>query len=462
MGTYEIISILGKGGMSTVYKGVQPSLDRLVAIKVLPLQFAKQDNLLARFERESSIIANLNHANIIQVIDRGTSHGTYYIVMELVEGCSLDELVEQKDLPIYQVVNICMKVAMAMEYAHSKGVVHRDIKPGNVLISSENGSVKVTDFGIAHFSEEQLSGRALTQEYTAIGTMDYMAPEQKRNARNCNARSDIYSFGVMLYEVLTGRVPAGHFKEPQELRDDTPPLLNRTVLRCLNDDPADRYASFSEIISELKRLTQKELVYREALAKMAQSVRHIPKKAKTIFSKRAKALTNPNWNRKGVILGSAVILAAILFIIFLPAGILDRGTSEQHALKTEAAHSVPQSEQQASKTAAAHSVLKSEDSGTKIQLDSKAQSPTSPKPQPAAGARVIGGEVVSMAFAFSMPFGKKRGTMVVKDSNGKEHTVHIGRKTAYVPKRYPKVGDKVTIKRIKRKGEWAATQVLFQ
>ena len=290
IGHYDIVEILGSGGMSTVYKGIQPSLNRSVAIKVLPLQLAKEDELVDRFERESSIIANLNHPNVIQIFDRGIDEGNYYIVMEHVEGGGLDELIEKKRLPIYQVVNIAVQIAKGLEYAHSKGVVHRDIKPSNILISSESDTVKISDFGIAKFAEEQLSDRMLTREKVAIGTADYMSPEQRRDSRNIDGRSDIFSFGVLLYEMVVGRLPVGRFRNLHELRDDTPPLLNQIVLRCLQEDPDDRYPSFTGVIADLNRLTQKGLVYREALKRIAESVVPLGKKATTAFTDRFSRL----------------------------------------------------------------------------------------------------------------------------------------------------------------------------
>ncbi len=286
IGSYDIVGLLGSGGMSTVYKGIQASLRRSVAIKVLPLQPSGGDDLIDRFERESSIVASLNHPNIIQIIDRGADEGHYFIVMEYVDGCSLDQEIERKRLPIYQIVNIALQIASGMEYAHSKGVVHRDIKPANILISRESGTAKVTDFGIAKMSETELSGRTLTREQVAMGTVDYMSPEQRRDSRNIDARSDIFSFGVLLFEMVTGRVPVGRFRDLHDLRDDTPPLLNRIALRCLQEDPGDRYPTFAEVIGDLKRLTEKEMVYREILARVKASVLHAPKKAKTAVSGR--------------------------------------------------------------------------------------------------------------------------------------------------------------------------------
>jgi serine/threonine protein kinase len=318
IGQYAIDGVLGSGGMSTIYKGIQPSLNRPVAIKVLPLHLAKDDELVDRFERESSIIATLNHPNIIQIIDRGTDKGHYFIVMELIEGCSLDELIRDKRLPVYQVVSIAMQIAMGIEHAHSKGVVHRDIKPSNVLISSDSGAIKLTDFGIAKLAEEHLADRMLTRDQVAMGTADYMSPEQRRDSRHIDQRSDIFSFGVLLYEMHTGRIPVGRFREPHQLRDDTPPLLNQIILRCLHDEPEDRYQTFTEVIADLNKLTQRGLVYRKALARMSESVSHFQRKVKTTLTGKD---TSPLWSR--VLRLTGVILLAIALITFLSIAIID-------------------------------------------------------------------------------------------------------------------------------------------
>jgi len=327
IGHYDIESILGSGGMSTVYKGIQPSLNRSVAIKVLPLHMAEDKELVERFERESSIIASMNHPNIIQIFDRGTDKGHYYIVMEHVQGCGMDELAEARKLPIHQIVNIARQLANGLEYAHSKGVVHRDIKPSNILISTDSGIAKITDFGIAKLAEDQLTDRMLTREQTAIGTADYMSPEQRRDSSTIDKRTDIFSFGVLLYEMLTGRIPVGRFRDPQELRDDTPPLLNQIVMRCLQEDRRDRYASFAEVLVVLNRLTQHGVAYREALARMSDSVFHIKKKAKTAFSHR---VTDVAWRKRLKVAGVSVISAAVVVVLVtVIVDALDRGPSKE-------------------------------------------------------------------------------------------------------------------------------------
>ncbi len=304
--------------MATVYQAIQPSLDRPVAIKVLNLKLARNSELIARFERESTTVAKLSHPNIIQVIDRGEERGHYYIVMEYVDGHGLDDLIRSGRIPIYQVVGIAIQVARAIEHAHSRGVIHRDIKPANVLIAGDTGTVKVTDFGIAHLAEQRISDHTLTQAQISMGTVEYMSPEQRRDARRVDARSDIFSFGVLLYEMVAGRPPVGRFRELHEIRDDTPPQLSRIVVRCLQEDPAERYPSFTELLGDLQKLSEKEIVYREALAKAAHSVMKVPRKAKTAISKRTTRLFGLHGAGRRPLLwafgGAAVVLLVVLLI----------------------------------------------------------------------------------------------------------------------------------------------------
>ena len=319
IGPFQVTRTIAQGGMATVYQAIQPSLDRPVAIKVLNLKLARNSELIARFERESTTIAKLSHPNIIQVIDRGEEHGHYYIVMEYVDGHGLDDRIRSGRIPVYQAVGIAIQVARAIEHAHSRGVIHRDIKPANVLIAGDTGTVKVTDFGIAHLAEQRISDHTLTQAQISMGTVEYMSPEQRRDARRVDARSDIFSFGVLLYEMLAGRPPVGRFRELHEVRDDTPPQLSRIVVRCLHEDPAERYPSFTELLADLQKLAEKEIVYREALAKAAHSVMKVPRKAKTAISRRTTRLFGLHGPRRRLLLyalgGMAVVLLVVLLIL---------------------------------------------------------------------------------------------------------------------------------------------------
>jgi serine/threonine protein kinase len=258
---YQLISVVGGGGMAQVYKARDNILGRIVAVKVLREQYASDAQFVARFRREAQAAANLSHPNIVNVYDVGQDGDMYYIIMEYIAGTSVKELITQSaPLPIDQAVSIAAQILAGLEYAHRNGLIHRDIKPQNVLITPEGG-VKVTDFGIA----KSVSDLGLTEAGLALGTAHYFSPEQARGERVV-PQSDIYAVGVTLYEMLTGRLPFEsesavglaykHIGEPppppRDLVPSIPPRLNNIVLRALAKDPQDRFTSAAEMEKALR------------------------------------------------------------------------------------------------------------------------------------------------------------------------------------------------------------------
>jgi len=254
MGHFQILEKIGQGGMAEVYKGVQPSLNRPVAIKILPEQFSKSEELLTRFEREATVIAQLNHSGIVQVIDRGKEGDTLYIVMEYVEGDGLDDVIRERRLPLAKVVRYSMQICDALEYAHNSGVIHRDLKPSNILIDRQSDRAKIADFGIAALETTGGAVATLTMDNTSLGTMNYMSPEQRMDAHKVTHMADLFSFGVILYEMLTGELPVGHFKLPSFLRPDVPIGFDTVIKKCLATNPVDRFQNAREINEHLERL----------------------------------------------------------------------------------------------------------------------------------------------------------------------------------------------------------------
>ena len=253
IGGYEVIEKVGNGGMGTVYKGRQVSLDRPVAVKVLSEKLADVDEVLERFNRESLIIARLNHPNIIHVIDRGiTPEGMPYFVMEYVEGTNLAQAVRGGDFDTNRKLDVIIQVCKALSYAHKNRVIHRDIKPANVLIDTE-GNALVLDFGIAKFFGD---GGYQTSTDMVMGTIHYMSPEQQTDTSQVTTASDLYSLGVLMYELFTGAKPLGRFKRPRELDPGIPQALEEVILRCLEPNPKDRFASANEISERLLKLLQ--------------------------------------------------------------------------------------------------------------------------------------------------------------------------------------------------------------
>jgi len=250
---YEVLAFLGRGGMGAVYRARQPHLDRLVAIKLLPGEAAADDAFAARFQAEARSLARLQHSNIVTIHDYGqTSAGHLFFVMEHVEGADLARMIETHTLQPTQALEIVSQICDALQYAHEQGIIHRDIKPANVLVARD-GRVKVADFGLARLRDEADTADArLTQTGTVVGTPDYMAPEQ-RDGRALDQRADIYSLGVLFYEMLTGTLPRGAW-EPPSHRAQTDPRLDEVVTKAMQAEPERRYQQASEVRSRVDQI----------------------------------------------------------------------------------------------------------------------------------------------------------------------------------------------------------------
>jgi serine/threonine protein kinase len=248
----EIIELLGMGGMGMVYKALQPRLDRLVALKILPVASMPDASFGERFEREAKALARLNYPGIVSVYDFGQTREYYFFIMEFVDGMNLRQLIQAKTMEPRQALELVTQICTALQFAHDEKIVHRDIKPENILITKK-GQVKIVDFGLA-----KLLGTApdisLTASQTMMGTLNYMAPEQRENTKNVDHRADIYSLGVVFYEMLTGEVPMGRFEAPsKKVRIDV--RLDEVVLHALEREPARRYQHVSEIKSGVENIT---------------------------------------------------------------------------------------------------------------------------------------------------------------------------------------------------------------
>ena len=264
-GRYRVLRKLGSGGMANVYLAEDEELGRQVAIKILNDRHAADDQFVERFRREAKNAASLSHPNIVQIYDRGEAEGTYYIAMEYLEGQTLKELAAVRGpLSVREAIAYARQILAALRFAHRKGLVHRDIKPHNALID-DDGRVKVTDFGIARAGPAS----QMTEAGSIIGTAQYLSPEQARGGA-IDQRSDLYSVGVVLYELLTGTVPftgdtpveiaMKHLSSvpepPSARRPEVPRPLDQVVLRALAKDPDERYASAEEMDAELARVAE--------------------------------------------------------------------------------------------------------------------------------------------------------------------------------------------------------------
>ncbi|MFL5349255.1 MAG: serine/threonine-protein kinase [Hyalangium sp.] len=252
---YRLENLVGMGGMGEVHKAVQLSLGRTVAVKLLNPELAKDPAFVARFEKEAAALAALSHPNIVSIVDKGKSDTTYYLVMEFVEGPSLREQVRSPLLTPKESLRMLMEICRGVDYAHNRGVIHRDLKPENILFDQQAGGLaKVTDFGLASFLDDANSRFNLTSTHVSMGTLSYMAPEQRVDAKNADKRADIFSLGVILYELLTGEVPLGTFDPPSKAKPGVDVRLDAIVARCLKPDPADRYSTVAELMADLEPL----------------------------------------------------------------------------------------------------------------------------------------------------------------------------------------------------------------
>jgi tRNA A-37 threonylcarbamoyl transferase component Bud32 len=245
----EVLELLGQGGMGAVYKARQPKLDRLVALKVLPPEAARDSAFAERFTREARALARLNHANIVTVHDFGQVDGLYYFLMEYVDGSNLRQIMREGRLTPTQSLKLIPQICDALQFAHEEGIIHRDVKPENLLVDRK-GRLKMADFGLAKLFGNRTGEYTLTGPWQVMGTLHYMAPEQMEHPLAVDHRADIYALGVVIYEMLTGQLPLGRFAPPSQ-RTPLDARIDRVVHRALEGDPGNRYQSMSEMKADL-------------------------------------------------------------------------------------------------------------------------------------------------------------------------------------------------------------------
>ncbi len=312
LGQYELLEQLGRGGMGTVYKARHPKLDRVVALKVLPKQRMADQSAVARFEREMKAVGRLEHANIVRATDAGEAGGTPFLVMEYIDGWDLSELVRRLGpLPVAEACELVRQVAVGLQAAHEHGMVHRDVKPSNVMLT-RGGEVKLLDLGLARFHLEPATGEEMTGTGQAMGTADYMAPEQTSDSRDVDIRADVYSLGCTLYRLLSGRAPfagpnyrgafekmSAHVHEPVppigQFRDDVPPSLAALLDRMLAKDPDGRPATPAEVADALEPIC--DGCDLSGLADRAQQSQPADKSPSQLPASRPQPLTAPRRRR---------------------------------------------------------------------------------------------------------------------------------------------------------------------
>ena len=287
----EILEIIGQGGMGVVYKARQPTLDRLVALKLLPQSLAADATFAERFNREARMLARLNHPYIVTVYDFGQSGGFFYLLMELVDGVNLRQAMQAGRFTPQQAMMLVPKICEALQFAHDEGILHRDIKPENILLDMR-GRVKIADFGIAKLVGEAREKVTLTASGLAVGTPHYMAPEQLEHPQDVDQRADIYSLGVVFYEMLTGELPIGRFAAPST-KSTADPRVDEVVFHALEREREKRFRTATEVKTSVEAITGHPAARRAQAASASASAQASPGSA--VAERRAPCYFNtPN------------------------------------------------------------------------------------------------------------------------------------------------------------------------
>lgn len=310
-GPYRIVEKIGQGGMGIVYKGIHTKLEQEVAIKVLSPQFSQDPHMRKRFIKEAKIQAKFSHPNVLNILNYLEEDGNVFLIMEYINGETLENRLKREGrLTIEEAVSISLSVLEALDFMHSKGVIHRDIKPSNIMFT-DSGIVKVTDFGIA-----KVIGETVQTGTGTVGTFRYMSPEQILG-KETSILSDIYSFGITLYEMVTGRVPfsgdseyiimKGHLEEkplpPLEIKNNVSKELSKIILKALNKDPKDRYQNVKEFAEDLRTAIKKP-----------KRANIIPRKKLNYWSQKIPSL---NLDKKGYLTSIGIGIFLLLIILIL-------------------------------------------------------------------------------------------------------------------------------------------------
>lgn len=354
---YEIIEQIGAGGMATVYKAKDSLLNRYVALKVLKSQYVEDAEFKRKFIKEAQSAASLNHQNIVNIFDVGNEEidgrDVNYIVMEYINGKTLKAEIDQRGIiPVDEMINYSVQIASAIEIAHKNNIIHRDIKPQNIMID-ENKTVKVTDFGIARVS----SSSTLTYTSSVLGTVHYISPEQAKG-KYIDEKSDIYSMGVVMYEMVTGRVPFDaenvvgialrHIQDPlippMELNTSLPPEINYIIVKTLEKNPANRYQSVGELIEDLinyKLIGNKvihsnqernrdytEIISKKDRDELEKAVYNMPIKSKKYDDEEVVVSRKSDFSKKIMMGGIAILFLILLGVLVLAFNPFSTGSSE--------------------------------------------------------------------------------------------------------------------------------------
>ncbi len=325
---FEVLEVLGQGGMGVVYKARQRKLDRLVALKVLPRELSEDPAFAERFAREGRTLARLQHPHIVGVHDIGEADGQYYLVMEYVDGVDLRALMRAGELTSREALSIVPQICDALQYAHDEGVVHRDIKPENVLLD-RSGSVRVADFGLAKLVERTPADFTLTGTDQVMGTLHYMAPEQYKTPQDVDHRADIFSLGVVFYEMLTGELPLGRFDKPS-IGTNLDTRIDAIVMRTLERERDQRYQRAHDVSTAVSTYAgEASEAEAETEAKpLRRAVSHAGAAARSIHE-ATKDPAGRRWSRwvlaAGIMFLASMALGGVAYAIVDEVGSRDHG-----------------------------------------------------------------------------------------------------------------------------------------
>lgn len=306
IGRYEILETLSEDPTGRVYKAVDPSRHRTVAIKVLRRELAADEQRAERFHREAGAVALIDHPNVVRILEQDRDGDRWFFVMEYLPGSSLEAVLRRRRLSLHEAFAVFAAACRGLEAAHRQGVTHRDLNPRNILVSDDLEQVKLADFAIGRAQSLSDEAGTLSTAEVSMGSLHYMAPEQARDLAAADQRSDIYSAGAVFYELLTGRVPVGRLSLPSQLNGEVPPETDAIVLECLASNPVDRYATAGQLLQAVARLEdQLHLGLVNELRGISSSTSRILRRSTSGWTRRQQLLL--------AVLASILLLAAAAF-----------------------------------------------------------------------------------------------------------------------------------------------------
>jgi serine/threonine protein kinase len=377
VGPYRIVERLGQGGMASVFKAYHPALDRYVAIKVLHPAFMEDPNFLARFQREARVVAKLDHPNIVPIYDFAEHEGQPYLVMKYIPGETLKARLARSPLSPDEGLKVIDAIGRGLSYAHQQGILHRDIKPSNVLLAAD-GQIYLADFGLARIAQ---AGESTLSNDMLLGTPQYISPEQARGERELDAGTDIYSFGVLIYEMVVGRVPFNAdtpfsivhdhiytpLPMPRSVNPNVPEAIERVLLKTLAKDRADRYASVGDMVNALHTALQGGELPSAAVA-LPDAARSADRSESS--SSDAAAEVTPGGRRRWIWVAGGIGFACICMFTFLV--VVNRAnkskTGSTNSPASQPARSTPQASGSAATLAAAKDAVATNPADPDAQL----------------------------------------------------------------------------------------------